>query len=164
MAVVDPPTKKQIAEEEKLDRLSEQAQASYDDWYKRWVFMLSIGNGAAMLAIAGSVLEKPENKFLLVSAWLFLIGLVCAGFAPFVIARAYHEQASYLFGKARLIFSNPLSPMTENNITASLKTWTDESKVKRGKLLRLVEVLVFSSCASFLLGCIWGLLHLGHRL
>lgn len=163
MAVVDPPTKKQIAEEEKLDRLSEQAQASYDDWYKRWVFMLSVGNGAAMLAIAGSVLEKPENKFLLVSAWLFLIGLVCAGFAPFVIARSYHELASYFYGKARLVFSSRHSRMTEKQVTVSLEEWTAASKARRNKFLRLVDVLVFLSSALFLTGCVWGLLTLANR-
>lgn len=41
-----------------------------DDWHKKFIFSLSVGNGASLISVAGAVLQKYDAR-LLPAAWLF---------------------------------------------------------------------------------------------
>jgi len=67
------------------------------DWEKRALTSLSIGNGAGLLTVASRITTEPV---LLISAWLFLFGLIFAA-AVYLSERTRHLEGMTLWQQRR---------------------------------------------------------------
>lgn len=137
-----------------------EADQRRDDWQKRWVFSLSVGNGAAALAVSGSVLENG-NRLIIGSAWCFFVGLICAGFLPFVLQKLNHALGDYWFAQSRRI-TGKRSLMNEAGISHTMDDWAKIKRLRHNRLSQVQDVLTFASAGFFMLGGFWGLLVLSN--
>lgn len=77
------------------------AEREGKDWRRRLTLSLTVGNGAGLLSFFGQAKDlmgpgSPE-PLLMVSPWLFLLGLVAASIAPYVWAKERGNFAIVMF-------------------------------------------------------------------
>jgi hypothetical protein len=67
-----------------------QAERTRDDWRRRWMLSLAIGNGAGAIGLTSAFVTTGGALFglaLLAGLWCFTAGLLAAGITPFIEAQ-----------------------------------------------------------------------------
>lgn len=118
----------QIGEKEWLERFKE-SEVKYQDWDKRWITSLAIGNGAALVAVSGALLKTDAptlTPILLTSAWIFLLGVVTASVATWCRSN-YWINLGYRYG---YLARNPelFAPQVEAQVIWKQRPWHKKLK------------------------------------
>src|SRR5688572_26899799 len=117
--------------QEEYVRQSSRTSSLSDEWHKRWVFSLSIGNGVSLLSAGSALLEDPRSPLIL-SAWLFLFGLLAAGFLPFLLHRKYAAHSNIMHYKAKRISKD--FAITEDGVKYTSRNYFDTKQLEHGRL------------------------------
>lgn len=92
-------------EEASWDARAAAAAERRDEWRRRWSLSLAIANAAALLGVSSVVIDggqrPPEWQLLLPSAWLFVIGVACAGLIPLLRSLYFEEERGWAWAIAR---------------------------------------------------------------
>lgn len=126
----------------------------FDDWHKRWVFSLGVGNGVSLVTVAGTIFEKYDAR-LMPSAWLFLIGLIAAGTLPFVLSRRH--AAAWDFYRSKADELDGKFTISEGEIDYASEDYIDLKRASLKNYGRLETTFLTISSASFILAMILGL-------
>ena len=141
------------------------AEREGKDWRQRWTLSLTVGNGAGLLSFFSQVkdLVKPGNPepLLMVSPWLFLVGLTFASIAPFVWAQ---ERGQF----SLLMFTGPalMEPgEEEDDVEDYIKSRYQREYVRANRILPWLNGIAVGleviSASAFVLGVSISLLFIG---
>jgi hypothetical protein len=64
------------------------------EWQQKVVLSVAVGNGAGLVVLGGALINSWKLNLwfeILPALWIFAIGLILAGIAPFFIHRAYEK-------------------------------------------------------------------------
>lgn len=140
----------------KIEVASDKTWERADTWYRRFALSLGVANGAAFAGVASRIIEG-KGDWLLGPAWLFMIGLLAAGFMPWLHAWAGRVQNRRLLdmqeGLDRHGLAGGPSPQSEVEINAYVREFR---RIREAE--RFADKMTWFSAACFVLGTMGPLL------
>ncbi len=120
----------------------------------RWTLSLAVANGASLAALAAKLIDTKSEMLtalLMPSAWLFVVGVACAG-ATTPIGSHRHYLAHQIWKGHTVAFREGVASEVDPN-TRQKDQW----------LYRLENLLEWTSASCFVIGVSYPLAVLCHR-